>query len=179
MAKLDQLQKESTFKGNSEDSLLVIYILHILKKYSSPDNKLSSQDVMDYLREDYSFGNLDKAEAQRKKVRRHLDTLCESYWNHCIKKVEGKTRNGHKWFYDVSADEFAKEEGVTAPETLSAEEIDFIIDIIASSKIINEKSTHAIIKKLLEKTDLSTSRVEFFENSISVFSSSKLSAFVL
>ena len=122
MDKVDKFQNESASKGNSEDSLLIIYILRILKKYSSPDNKLSSQDVIDYLREDYSIGNLDKAEAQRKKVRRHLDTLCEFYPGRCIKKDEGKTRNGHKWFYDVSRDKFAKEEGVIL-ETLSKEEM--------------------------------------------------------
>lgn len=153
MAKLDQHQNDNAFKGNSEDSLLVIYILQILKKYSSPDNPLSSHDVMEHLREDYSIGNSDKFEAQRKKVRRHLDTLYESYGG-CIKKLDGETRNGHKWFYDVSHDKFAKEEGV-ALETLSKEEIEFITDIIASSKIINSSSTISIVNKLLKKTKLS------------------------
>lgn len=154
MAKLDQLQNESTFKGNSEDSLLVIYILHILKKYSSPQKPLSSQEVMEYLKENYSIGSSDKSNTQRKKVRRHLDTLHESYWNDCVKKVEGKTRNGHKWYYDISEDEIANEEG-TIYETLSKEEIDFIIDIITSSKIINYTSTIGIVNKLLKKTKYS------------------------
>ena len=60
---------------NSEDSLLVIYILRILKKYSTPDNPLSSQDVMTYLKEDYSIGSADTSNAQKKKIRRHMDTL--------------------------------------------------------------------------------------------------------
>lgn len=47
MENLEQFQNESVTKGNSEDSLLVIYILHILKKYSSEQNPLSSQDVID------------------------------------------------------------------------------------------------------------------------------------
>ena len=89
-------------------------------------------------------------EAQRKKVRRHLDTLCKFYWDKCIKKEEGKTKNGHKWYYDVTRDEFANEKGVVY-ETLSKEEIDFIVDIIASSKIINSASTIGIIQKLLTK----------------------------
>ena len=150
MAKLDQIQNEGVSKGNSEDSLLVIYILSILKKYSSPQNPLSSQDVMDRLRDEYSIGSFDKSDAQRKKVRRHLDTLHESFWHGCIKKVEGKTRNGHKWYYDISRDKVAKAEGVVQ-ETLSKEEIDLIIDIIASSKIINSISTNSIIRKLLNK----------------------------
>ncbi len=54
MTKIDQVQNESISKGNSEDSLLVIYIFDILKKYSSPQSHLSSQDVMEHLREDYS-----------------------------------------------------------------------------------------------------------------------------
>ena len=163
MDKVDKFQNESASKGNSEDSLLVIYILQILKKYSSPKNPLSSQDVMDHLRKDYSFGDFDeadpkrkeKAAAQQKKVRRLLDTLFESYWGGCIKKEVGKTtREGHKWFYDISLDKFAKEEGV-ALETLSKEEIEFITDIIASSKIINSSSTISIVNKLLKKTKLS------------------------
>ena len=162
MDKVDKFQNESASKGNSEDSLLVIYIFQILKKYSSHNNPLSSQDVMGYLKKDYSFGDFDeadpkrkeKAAAQQKKVRRLLDTLYESYWGGCIKKEEGKTRNGHKWFYDVSRDKFAKEEGV-ALETLSKEEIEFITDIIASSKIINSSSTISIVNKLLKKTKLS------------------------
>ena len=112
MVKSDKLQKENISKGNSEDSLLVIYILSVLKKYSSCENPLSSQDVMEHLKKDYSIGISDKADAQRKKVRRHLDKLHESYWGGCIKKEEGKTRNGHKWYYDVSRDKFAVEEGV-------------------------------------------------------------------
>ena len=159
MERLELFQNENAPKGNKEDSLLVIYILQILKKYSSPKNPLSSQDVMDHLRKDYSFGNFDeadpkrkeKAAAQQKKVRRLLDTLYESYWGGCIKKEVGKTtREGHKWFYDISRDKFAKEEGIVH-ETLSKEEIDFIVDIIASSKIINSASTTGIIKKLLTR----------------------------
>jgi hypothetical protein len=106
------------------------------------------------LKEDYSIGSSDKSNTQRKKVRRHLDTLYESYWNNCIKKVEGKTRNGHKWYYDISEDEIANEEG-TIYETLSKEEIDFIIDIITSSKIINYTSTISTVNKLLKKTKYS------------------------
>ena len=151
-------------KGNSEDSLLVIYILYILKKYSSQDNPLSTQDVMDYLERDYSIGKADKSDAQKKKIRRHLDTLHECYGIDCIVKKEGKTRNGHDWYYDASKDSFAGEQqpvcdqsaqGERTHETLSKEEIDFIIDIIVSSKIINDESTRDIVKKLLEKTELS------------------------
>ena len=56
---------------------------------------------MDYLEKDYSFGNADKADAQKKKVRRHLDTLHECFENGCIVKREGKTRKGHDWYYDA------------------------------------------------------------------------------
>ena len=108
MAKLEQIQNEIVSKGNGEDSLLAIYIIRILEKYSSPDNKLSSQDVMEYLKKDYSICDVDESdpkrknvfEAQRKKVRRYLDTLAESYWVGCIKKEEGKTtREGYMFLY--------------------------------------------------------------------------------
>jgi predicted DNA-binding transcriptional regulator YafY len=151
MVKPDKLQKENIPKGNSEDSLLVIYILSILKKYSSRENPLSSQDVMEHLKNDYSIGISD---AQRKKVRRHLDTLHESYLNGCIKKEEGKTRNGHKWYYDVSRDKFANEEGVVH-ETLSEAEIEFLVDLISATKILNSEGTRGMIDKLLKKTSIS------------------------
>ena len=68
MAKIEEkVRKASNTKGNSEDSLLGIYIFRILKKYSSPDKPLSTQDVMDYLEKDYSIGNADKSDAQKKK----------------------------------------------------------------------------------------------------------------
>ena len=151
MMKPDKLQKENIPKGNSEDSLLVIYILSVLKKYSSRENPLSSQDVMEHLKNDYSIGISD---AQRKKVRRHLDTLHESYLNGCIKKEEGKTRNGHKWYYDVSRDKFANEEGVVH-ETLSEAEIEFLVDLISATKILNSEGTRGMIDKLLKKTSIS------------------------
>ncbi len=155
MAKLDRIPKESISKGNSEDSLLVIYILHILKKYSSPEKPLSSQEVMDYLRKDYSIGNLDKADAGRKKVRRHLDTLCEFYPSRCIKKEEGKTtREGHKWFYDVSRDKFANKE-VVMGETLTETEVELLVDLISATKILNSAGTRGLVDKLLKKTSLS------------------------
>lgn len=154
MAKLDQFQNKSISKGNSEDSLLVIYILSILKKYSSPNNPLSSQDVVEYLRKDYSIDSLDKADVQKKKVRRHLDTLYESYWSGCIKKKEGKTRNGHKWYYDASLDAFANENGV-AYETLSQVEVEFLVDIVSATKILNSEGTRGMIDKLLKKTPIS------------------------
>lgn len=151
MVKPDKLQKENIPKGNSEDSLLVIYILSVLKKYSSRENPLSSQAVMEHLKNDYSIGISD---AQRKKVRRHLDTLHESYLNGCIKKEEGKTRNGHKWYYDVSRDKFANEEGVVH-ETLSKAEIEFLVDLISATKILNSEGTRGMIDKLLKKISIS------------------------
>ena len=85
MAKMESKHDvENSSKGNSEDSLLVIYIFRILKQYSSPDKPLSTQDVMDYLEKDYSIGNADKSDAQKKKVRRHLATLHECYGRGCI-----------------------------------------------------------------------------------------------
>lgn len=153
MAKINAHGERET-KGNSEDSLLVIYIFHILKKYSSPDNPLSTQDVMDYLEKDYSIGNSDKSDAQKKKVRRHLDTLHECYGKGCINKIEGKTRKGHDWYYDASRDKFA-DEGVRVRETLSEVELEFIIDLISATKVLNAKSTLGMVDKLLKKTSLS------------------------
>ena len=161
MDKVDKFQNESASKGNSEDSLFVIYIFQILKKYSSHNNPLSSQDVMGYLKKDYSICDLDeadpkrkeKAAAQQKKVRRLLDTLCESYWGGCVKKEVGKTRTGHRWFYDVSRDKFADKE-IVIQETLTETEVEFLVDLISATKILNCEGTRGLIDKLLKKTSI-------------------------
>ena len=141
-------------KGNSGDSIQVIYILSILKKYSSPKNPLSSQDVMDYLEEYYPKGRFEKSESLRKKIRRYLDTLHESYSNGCVRKIEGNTRIGHKWYYDVSRDRFKDGEGV-AHETLTETEVGLLVDLISSTKIFNSEGTRGLIDKLLMKTSIS------------------------
>lgn len=154
MEKKDRLKKDQTVKGNSEDSLLVIYILRVLKKHSSPKKPLSVQDVMEYLEADYSIGQPDKSDSRRKKVRRHLDTLHESYLYNCIKKEEGKTRGGHKWYYDVSKDKLA-DETVAFEETLSEVEIEFLVDLVSTVKVLSSEGTRGLIDKLLRKRSIS------------------------
>jgi hypothetical protein len=149
------VSSERASKGNQSDTLWIIYILQILKKYSSFEKALSATDVMEYLKKDYSIMIDENWDAQKKKIRRYLHTLHELYSRGCVRKEEGKSRkDGHKWYYDASRDAFADGVGVSH-ETLSNEEIEFMIDIIAASKIINSESTRGIIKKLLKKTDFS------------------------
>ena len=152
MAKINAHGERET-KGNSEDSLLVIYILSVLKKYSSPEAPISTQAVMDYLNQDYSIGVTDKNEAQKKKVRRHLETLHECYGNGCIAKIEGKTRKGHDWYYNATRDQCASEETQTR-ETLSDVELEFIIDLISATQLLNSESSLGMLDKLLKKTSL-------------------------
>lgn len=160
MVKLDdESQDERKIKGNSLDSLLAIYILQILKKHSSPQKMITAKRVYEYLQDEYSnkFSSTrcEEDSAQIKKVRRYLETLHEHYGNGCIVKKEGKSRkDGNDWYYNADRDPSI---GAISEvyETLSAEEIEFIIDIITSSKIINSAGTTGIVKKLLHKTTLS------------------------
>ena len=147
-------KSDKASKGNSGDSIQVIYILSILKKYSSPKNPLSSQEVMDYLEEYYPKGRFEKSESLKKKIRRYLDTLHESYSNGCIRKIEGNTKKAHKWYYDVSRDRFKDGEGV-AHETLTETEVGLLVDLISSTKIFNSDGTRGLIDKLLMKTSIS------------------------
>lgn len=153
MAKSDIELENVKSKGNSEDSLLAIYILSVLKKYSSPETPISTQAVMDYLNQDYSIGVTDKNEAQKKKVRRHLETLHECYGNGCISKIEGKTRKGHDWYYNATRDQCAGEE-IQTRETLSDVELEFIIDLISATQLLNSESSLGMLDKLLKKTSL-------------------------
>ena len=154
-SKKNNQETECVQKGNSSDTLLAIYILRVLKKYSSADKKITAKEVYKQLVDEGYIVDGNNPEAQIKKVRRYLHTLHESYGNGCIKKQEGKGGNdGHVWYYDASQDERAGEDGVVH-ESLSSEEIEFIIDIITSSKILNSAGTVGIIRKLLQKTKLS------------------------
>ena len=150
---------ENALKGNSSDTLLVIYILRILKKYSSFEKPLSVHDVLEYLSYGYAIGCDENPDATRKKVRRHLDTLHECYGDGCVRKEEGKTRNGHKWYYDSSRDKFANESGSNR-ETLSDVELEFLVDLVSATKILNAESTQGMIDKLLKKTSLSVEERE-------------------
>ena len=147
-------ETESVQKGNSSDTLLAIYVLRVLKKYSSPSNSLTVQDVIQHLQDDHSIGYNENEESQRKKVRRYLDTLCESYGKGCIVKTEGARKDGYKWYYDPSRDKFADEDGQKY-ETLSNVELELIIDLISATKILNAESTIGMIDKLLKKMSLS------------------------
>ena len=100
-------KNENRQKGNSSDTLLAIYILKILKKYSSPKKWISTGAVCEYLSKDYPFAVCnDNTGSQTKKVRRYLDTLSESYEGGCVRKKEGKSsREGFEWCYDASKDD--------------------------------------------------------------------------
>ena len=45
MEKENKTETERVQKGNSSDTLLAIYVLRVLKKYSSVDNKITAKDV--------------------------------------------------------------------------------------------------------------------------------------
>ena len=156
MAKLEDKQtKERDSKRNSSATLLAVYILQILKRHSSPDKKISANQVYEYLRDEYSLMLNESPDAQIKKVRRYLHTLHESYGNGCIRKQEGSCRrDGFEWFYDASRDELV-EEAVPVQETLSEVELNILIDLISATKILNSEGTRGIIDKLLKKTSIS------------------------
>ena len=155
MEKENKTETERVQKGNSSDTLLAIYVLRVLKKYSSVDNKITAKEVCKHLVDEHYINDRDNSEATIKKIRRYLHTLHESYGNGCIRKQEGKGgSDGYAWYYDASQDERAGEDGAVH-EALSSEEIEFIIDIITSSKILNSAGTVGIVKKLLQKTNLS------------------------
>ena len=147
-------ETERAQKGNSSDTLLSIYVLRVLKKYSTRESALTVQQVLKYLQNDYSLGLNETEEARRKKIRRYLDTLSESYGNGCIVKEEGVKKDGYKWYYDVSKDSLAYEDG-QVHETLSDIELELIIDLISATKILNADSTMGMIDKLLKKMSLS------------------------
>lgn len=152
-------ETERVQKGNGSDTLLVIYVLRILRKYSSQKNPLLAQTVLKYLIDEEYIDPNENEDSQKKKIRRYLDTLCESYGKGCIVKVEGAKKDGYKWYYDASKDVYANEDGQSC-ETLSDVEIELMIDLISATKIINADSTLGMIEKLLKKTSLSDEDIE-------------------
>jgi hypothetical protein len=75
---------------NKGESLLIIYVLRILKQYSSEETPLTAQDVLRRLRENNLISYADNADSALKKIRRYLDTLGDSYGEKCIKKKKGQ-----------------------------------------------------------------------------------------
>lgn len=149
-------KNENKQKGNSSDTLLAIYILKILKKYSSPKKWISTGAVCEYLSKDYPFAVCNEnTGSQTKKVRRYLDTLSESYEGGCVRKKEGKSsREGFEWCYDASKDDL--EVGETqSQETLTELEAELLVDLVSATKILNSDGTRGLAYKLLKKTSLS------------------------
>lgn len=56
----------------SSDTLLAIYVLRVLKKYSSVDNKITAKEVYKHLVDEHYINDRDNSEATIKKIRRYL-----------------------------------------------------------------------------------------------------------
>lgn len=151
-------EEKKLYAGNSEGSLLAIYVLRILKEYSSPEKPMTCDEVIKHLRDGGEIDLPDESDnelyrGQKKKFTRILDTLHDFYGRGCVGKIEGKNnRESHKWFYDGAKDKSVREE--SGHESLSEAELDLLIDVISSCKIINSESTAGMIEKLLKKTKL-------------------------
>ena len=153
---MEENKKKRSSTINSSESILVVYILRILKKYSSPDKALTADDVINHLQNNKIISPTEKTETNQKKVRRLLDTLHAFYGNGCIGKIDGKP---NKWYYDASLDKYAGEE-VVSKETLSEGEIEFLVDLISETKILNSESTLGMVDKLLRKLSLPAEKIE-------------------
>ena len=151
-------EAKKLYAGNSEGSLLAIYVLRVLKEYSSPEKPMTCDEVIKHLRDGGEIDLPDESDnelcrGQKKKFTRILDTLHDFYGRGCVGKIEGKNnRESHKWFYDGAKDKSAREK--SGHESLSEAELDLLIDVISSCKIINSESTAGMIEKLLKKTKL-------------------------
>ena len=72
MEKENKTETECVQKGNSSDTLLAIYVLRVLKKYSSVDNKITAKEVYKHLVDEHYINDRDNSEATIKKIRRYL-----------------------------------------------------------------------------------------------------------
>ncbi len=158
---MNDKQEAKNTKGNSFESLYSLFVMRVLIKYSDPSHPMTCDEVMEKLNKDYEIGSCgeDKTSgtyrSQKKKFARIMDTLVECYSSGAFGKYKGKNNcDPHRWYYCAECDVYAADsEGTMGREELSETEVEYLIDVIASSKILNRESTYDIIEKLLKKID--------------------------
>ena len=132
--------------GLKEKSLLPLYIFEILRKFSSKENPLSEKQIKEKINAAEIFKDSEAIKDEdRKIIPRPIRTLVEHFAG-LIVPVETAKNKAAKWYYDSS--KAAKFEFLSR-NNFTLEEIGLLVDMIASSKLVTETSTQAVIDKLL------------------------------
>lgn len=131
-----------TYRAASHSSLLSMYVYEILRQYSNKEHPLSESQLKEMLKE-HAYFEIDKE--NRRIIPLHVRGLVEHLPGII---VETKTTNPNtlKWYYDGSK---VRHREILAHADYSALEIQFLVDMLASSQVLSEDTTEKMQNKLL------------------------------
>ncbi len=100
--------------------LMILYVLEVLKKYSDQNHKLTQNEIISYIKQDYDM------DCERKAISRHIKSLIDHGY-----KIETYENNGEGYYLkeiDFSSDDvFMLWEGIMASKYISREEAAHLI----------------------------------------------------
>ena len=139
--------------GLKEKSLLSLYIFEILRKFSSKECPLSEKQIKEKINAAEIFKDDDKIrDDDRKIIPRYVRTLVD-HFDGLIVPVETSKNKAAKWYYDSNKSTQFEFGECLSQSSFTLDEINFLVDMIYSSKLVTEKSTLAFIDKLLNFLD--------------------------
>lgn len=143
----------------NERSLLPIYIFEILRKYSSPNHPITEDQIKSKINSAEIFNpeieNPAKPEKEiiksgkdgnRKIIPRHIRALIH-HFPKLIVQVETPKNKPAMWYYDGSK---SAQYEFLSRNHFTAEEINFLADMIDSCKAVTQDTSKAFIEKLLD-----------------------------
>lgn len=116
----DQIDENNIENTNSENTtsskkLMILYVMDVLKKYSDENHKLTQNEIINYIKQDYDM------DCERKAISRHIKALIDHGYN-----IDTYENNGEGYFMkevDFSSDDiFMLWEGIMASKYINKEE---------------------------------------------------------
>lgn len=142
----------------NEKSLLPLYIFEILRKYSSPKNPITEDQIKAKINSAEIFtpkiDNPAKAEKEviksgedgnRKIIPRHIRALTK-HFPKLIVQVDTPRNKPAMWYYDGSK---SAQYEFFSRNNFTVEEINFLADMIDSCKVVTHDTSKAFVEKLL------------------------------
>ena len=109
--------------AGSSNKLMILYVLEVLTKYSDVHHKLTQNDIIKYIKQDYSM------DCERKAISRHIKSLVEHGY-----KIDTYEENGEGYYLkdlEFSSDDvFMLWEGLMASKYITSENAERLIAVL-------------------------------------------------
>jgi hypothetical protein len=116
----ENIETNNTENTSASKKLMILYVLDVLKKYSDENHKLTQNEIIGYIKQDYDM------DCERKAISRHIKALIDHGYN-----IETYENNGEGYFMkddDFSSDDvFMLWEGIMASKYINREEASHLI----------------------------------------------------